>query len=134
MVVTVNRPGAGSPHPLSEGGRFYYDALLAGFIFNQPVDLWFVRGETAYRITFDRSAYRFDPPSDTLVPPEVETNLVWFEVGGKHGSARRVAERLKAEGVLVAALGERVVRAVTHLDVSRADCETAAAAIRRLAE
>jgi glucans biosynthesis protein len=64
------RPGEGSPHPLSDGGRFYYDALLAGFIFNQPVDLWFVRGETAYRITFDRNAYRFDPPSDTLVPPE----------------------------------------------------------------
>ena len=75
-----------------------------------------------------------DVPGLTLVPPEVETNLVWFEVSGKHGSAKHVAERLKAEGVLVAALGEKVVRAVTHLDVSRVDCEKAAAAIRKLAK
>jgi hypothetical protein len=35
--------------------------------------------------------------------------------------------------VLVAALGKNVIRAVTHLDVSRADCEKAATAIRKLA-
>ena len=74
-----------------------------------------------------------DVPGFTLTPPEVETNLVWFEVDARHGTAKQVAERLKATGVLVAPLGERVVRAVTHLDVSRADCEKAAAAIRALA-
>jgi threonine aldolase len=74
-----------------------------------------------------------DVPGLTLTPPEVETNLVWFEVDERHGSAREVAERLRGEGVLVAALGRSVIRAVTHLDVSRADCETAAAAIRKLA-
>lgn len=73
-------------------------------------------------------------PGFALVPPAVETNLVWFEVDARHGTAKRVAERLKADGVLVAPLGERVVRAVTHLDVSRADCETAAEAIRRLSD
>jgi len=71
-------------------------------------------------------------PGFTLTPPEVETNLVWFEVDARHGTAKRVAERLKADSVLVAPLGERVVRAVTHLDVSRADCAKAADAIRRL--
>jgi threonine aldolase len=71
-------------------------------------------------------------PGFTLVPPEVETNLVWFEVDDRHGSAKQVAERLKAAGVLVAALGARVLRAVTHLDAGRADCERAAAAIRGL--
>jgi glucans biosynthesis protein len=64
------RPGPGSPHPLSDNGRFYYDALLAGFIYNQPVDLYFVRGETAYPILFDREAYSFDPPADTIVPAD----------------------------------------------------------------
>jgi threonine aldolase len=73
-----------------------------------------------------------DVPGLTLVPPEVETNLVWFEVDARLGSAKDVTERLKAEGVLVAALGKNVVRAVTHLDVTRADCERAAAAIRGL--
>jgi len=74
-----------------------------------------------------------DVPNLTLTPRSVETNLVWFEVNGKLGTARNVADRLKAEGVLVAALGEKVIRIVTHLDVSKADCEKAAAVIRALA-
>lgn len=72
-------------------------------------------------------------PGFALVPPEVETNLVWFEVGGRHGSARDVAAKLRAAGVLVAPLGETVVRAVTHLGVTPAECARAAAAIRALA-
>ncbi|HEY1192181.1 MAG TPA: low-specificity L-threonine aldolase [Gemmata sp.] len=71
-------------------------------------------------------------PGFTLTPHEVETNLVWFEVDARHGSAKEVAERLKAKGVLVAPLGARVVRAVTHLDVSREQCLKAAEAIRSL--
>jgi threonine aldolase len=73
-----------------------------------------------------------DVPGFTLVPPEVETNLVWFEVDSRHVSAKAVADRLKARGVLVAPLGTRVVRAVTHLDVSREQCEHAAKEIRAL--
>ena len=64
---------------------------------------------------------------------DVETNLVWFEVDARLGTAKDVAERLKANGVLVAALGQNVIRAVTHLDVSREQCQTAATAIRKLA-
>jgi threonine aldolase len=71
-------------------------------------------------------------PGFKLTPPEVETNLVWFEVDARHGSAKDVADRLKAKGVRVSPLGANVVRAVTHLDVTRADCERAAAAIRGL--
>jgi threonine aldolase len=70
-------------------------------------------------------------PGFTLVPPAVETNLVWFEVDrARHGSPQEVAKRLREKGVLVSALGETTVRAVTHLDVSRADCERAAVALR----
>ncbi len=72
-------------------------------------------------------------PGFTLVPPEVETNLVWFEVSGRHGTAKDVAAKLKGAGVLVAPLGDTVVRAVTHLGVTRAECEAAATAIRALA-
>ena len=67
-----------------------------------------------------------------LMPPEVETNLVWFEVDAKMGTAREVANRLKDKGVLVSALGAKVIRACTYLGIARADCEKAAAAIRRL--
>jgi threonine aldolase len=72
-------------------------------------------------------------PGFTLTPPEVETNLVWFEVDARHGTARQVSERLKTDGILVAPLGEKVIRAVTHLDVSRDECLKAADAIRKLA-
>lgn len=72
-------------------------------------------------------------PGFTLVPPEVETNLVWFEVDLRHGVAKDVALRLKENGVLVAALGKSVIRIVTHLDVTRDQCERAAAVIRSMA-
>ena len=73
-----------------------------------------------------------DVPGFTLTPPDVETNLVWWEVDARHGTAKQVAERLKAKGVLVAPLGARVIRAVTHLDVSREQCVKAAEAVRAL--
>jgi threonine aldolase len=62
----------------------------------------------------------------------VETNLVWIAVDPALGTAAEVVARLKARGVLVSALGAQVVRACTHLDVSRSDVEIAADAIRRL--
>src|SRR5215210_6729363 len=62
----------------------------------------------------------------------VETNLVWIAVEPALGTAADVAARLRAEGVLVSALGPQVLRACTHLDVSRADVEAAAGAIRKV--
>ncbi len=60
----------------------------------------------------------------------VETNLVWIKVAPALGTAAEVVARLKAHGVLISALGPQVVRACTHLDVSREDCIQAAEAIR----
>jgi threonine aldolase len=71
-------------------------------------------------------------PGFTLTPDTVETNLVWFTVDARHGTAKDVAGKLRERGVLVAALGENVVRAVTHLDVTGEQCERAADEIRRL--
>jgi threonine aldolase len=62
----------------------------------------------------------------------VETNLVWIAVDPALGTAADVAARLRAAGVLVSALGSQVLRACTHLDVSREQVERAADAIRRL--
>lgn len=73
-----------------------------------------------------------DVPGLRLVPAEVETNLVWIEVGPPLGTAKDVADRLREKGVLVVALGKNVLRAVTHLDVTREQCVRAAAAIREL--
>jgi threonine aldolase len=63
----------------------------------------------------------------------VETNLVWISVDPALGTAGALAARLRAEGVLVSALGPQVLRACTHLDVDRAGVDYAAEKIRRLA-
>lgn len=71
-------------------------------------------------------------PRFRLTPPRVETNLVWFEVGERHGSAQAVVAKLREQGIRVSALDGQTIRVCTHLNVSRDECETAAKAIRHL--
>ena len=71
-------------------------------------------------------------PGLWLESKPVETNLVWIEVDPTLGTAPQVAARLRASGVLVSALGPQVLRACTHLDVSREQAEFAADRIRAL--
>ena len=56
----------------------------------------------------------------------VETNLVWVEVDPALGTAAEVGARLREKGVLVAVLGAQVLRACTHLDVTREQATRAA--------
>jgi threonine aldolase len=72
-----------------------------------------------------------DTPGFRLDPPGVETNLVWFQVDPDLGSAPDVAAALKQRGVLVQPAGPQTIRACTHLDVSAAQAERAAEAIRQ---
>jgi threonine aldolase len=55
----------------------------------------------------------------------VQTNIVVFRLDPALPDAASIVGRAKEAGVLVSALGPRTVRAVTHRDVSRADCERA---------
>jgi threonine aldolase len=71
-----------------------------------------------------------DTPGLRLDPPEVETNLVWFEVDPDLMPAPRLAAALKDRGVLVHPAGPTTLRACTHLDVSAADAAFAADALR----
>jgi threonine aldolase len=57
----------------------------------------------------------------------VETNIVVFRLKGV--SAPDVVARLKARGIWMSAFGPDAIRLVTHLDVDRAACETAAKAL-----
>ena len=75
-----------------------------------------------------------DTPGLRLDPPEVETNLIWFEVEAELGTAQAVAAALKRRGVLVHVAGPHTLRACTHLDVSAAQVERAAEAIRLTAD
>jgi threonine aldolase len=62
-------------------------------------------------------------PGVTLDPASVETNIVIFGVDDGPGLVARLADRVELQVV-----DQRHVRAVTHLDVERADIERALAA------
>ena len=55
----------------------------------------------------------------------VQTNIVIFHLSG--GDAAGFCTRLKEQGVIASAIGPAAVRFVTHFDVTREDCERAAA-------
>jgi threonine aldolase len=60
----------------------------------------------------------------------VETNIVVATLEGR--PAPDVVAALRGEGVLAIAMDARTLRLVTHRDVSRAECERAAAALARV--
>jgi threonine aldolase len=68
----------------------------------------------------------FSCPGVQLDIEALETNIVVFGLREGAPDAATVVARAAERGVLVMAFGPRTVRAVTHLDVSRADCERAA--------
>jgi threonine aldolase len=72
-----------------------------------------------------------DTPGLRLDPPDVETNLIWFEVERGAGTAKDVGAALKERGVLVHVAGPHTLRACTHLDVSAAQAERAAEVFRK---
>jgi threonine aldolase len=55
----------------------------------------------------------------------VQTNIVIFNLREDGIDAATLVERARQRGVLVVAFGPRTVRAVTHLDVTRDQCEQA---------
>ena len=62
----------------------------------------------------------------------VQTNIVVFHLKPGAPDAPTVVAQARAQGTLVSAFGPRTVRAVTHLDVSAAQCDEAAATLSRL--
>ena len=65
-----------------------------------------------------------------LVYDDTQTNLVFFDVAASGLTAEEVSRRLRQRGVAMAMRGGTTFRAVTHLDVTRADVERAAVALR----
>jgi threonine aldolase len=64
--------------------------------------------------------------SQTVRPSVPQTNIVMLDLLRDGDSSESVAPRLAQAGVRVVRFGPRRLRAVTHLDVSRADVERAA--------
>ena len=65
-------------------------------------------------------------PRVTLVADPIETNIVIFSLAAGAPDAPAVVAAAREKGVLIVAFGPRTVRAVTHLDVTREQCERAA--------
>ena len=71
-------------------------------------------------------------PQITFDLQRVQTNIVIFDfIAAAPIDAETFCERLKSDGVLLSAMGPRRVRAVTHLDVTKTECQSAADAILR---
>jgi threonine aldolase len=62
----------------------------------------------------------------------VQTNIVIFDVSGTGKSSTEVAAGLKEQGVLAGTVDSRLIRFVTHLNVSKADCERALGGLRTI--
>jgi threonine aldolase len=70
-------------------------------------------------------------PGLAIDPAAVASNIVIFDVAGTGRKAAEISADLKAQGVLMNAINDRAIRAVTHYDVSRADCARAADSVRQ---
>ncbi len=81
------------------------------------------------RLSDDHAHARLLGEALGLDPATVDTNIV---VVDRPDAASFVAQAAE-DGVRIAAVGPRAVRLVTHLDVTRADAERAAAVLSRLA-
>jgi threonine aldolase len=71
-------------------------------------------------------------PGVRLDPPQVDTNIVFFDVAGTGLGAGEWADRLLQRGVRVGPIGQARIRAVTHLDVDGGGIERALAAAREV--
>lgn len=69
----------------------------------------------------------------SLQPAEVDTNIVIFAVDPKLGNASQFSAVLKEHGLLVIPFGRQLIRAVTHLDVSKAQIQQAATVLQQAA-
>ena len=70
-------------------------------------------------------------PGVRLLHDPIETNIVFFDVADAGRTADEVERGIEELGVRMGGYGgTTIIRAVTHLDVTRADCERAVEAVR----
>ena len=68
-------------------------------------------------------------PGVRIDPQKVQTNIVVFDVSGTGRAPADLSAELRQRGVMINAINERQLRAVTHYDVTRADCAQALEAV-----
>jgi threonine aldolase len=68
-------------------------------------------------------------PGVRVGPKAPATNIVIFDVTGTGRTGKEISAGLKERGVLLNAISASAMRAVTHYDVSGAECRTALEAL-----
>ena len=68
-------------------------------------------------------------PGVRLDPPQIDTNIVFFDCTATGLTGAELSARLQARGVRFSQMGPNRLRAVTHLDVTRAELERAASVL-----
>ena len=68
-------------------------------------------------------------PGIQVDPAKVDSNIVVFDIGDTGLAPADVSARLRQSGVLMNAINQRCLRAVTHYDVDRAQCAQAVEAV-----
>ncbi|MCR9139665.1 MAG: threonine aldolase family protein [Alphaproteobacteria bacterium] len=71
-------------------------------------------------------------PGIVLITSPVETNLVFFDVGGTGLHAEEIGARMLRQGIRLHVQSDRRIRAVTHLDIEAADIDRAADALEQI--
>jgi threonine aldolase len=91
--------------------------------------------ETPPKLAADHANARFLAEGLARIPgvqvdaAKVMTNIVVFDVSQTGTAPAELSARLKQRGVLMNAINERCMRAVTHYDVNRAQCAQAVEAV-----
>ena len=68
-------------------------------------------------------------PGIKIDPKKVATNILVFDITGTGMNTADFSQKLAAKNVLAAGINAEQMRFVTHMDVSRADCEAALEAV-----
>lgn len=71
-------------------------------------------------------------PGIKIDPKKVVTNILVFDVTGTGMDTAEFSRQLSGKNVLAAGINPQQMRMVTHMDVSRADCEQALETIRAI--
>lgn len=71
-----------------------------------------------------------DLPGVAVNPNEIDTNIVFFDIAETGQSAQALSKSLAARGLRIGAMGPTLMRAVTHLHITRTDVEEAAQTLR----
>jgi threonine aldolase len=128
------------PAPLIDKGRLYRKRLGGGM---RQSGILAAAGLTALeqspaKLHADHANARFLAEGLARIqgidvdPAKVETNIVVFDVSATGHAPADISAGLRRRGVLMNAINERCVRAVTHCDVDRAQCAQALDAVAEI--